>query len=204
MTSQTGVRSLPTNSIVKVAGVSFHQDAVRRVVECDEVRIRHDRGNEHDANACAVETLDGSLLGWVERTLAPRLSGPTPGGVWRARVEEVYRNDTWGLRVRVGPLITTRAMPDAGLRAGGLRHRADGVMESSDGIVMVADVEEPTSPDSCVADDMGEAAQVFAKSGRLLGTLQARDVTKVHVVTPQGRVASYPLAVVRILEVAAA
>jgi HIRAN domain len=49
--------------------------------------LRRDAGNEHDANAIAVDTPDGAQLGWVPRELAaelaPQLDAGTP---WSAVV----------------------------------------------------------------------------------------------------------------------
>jgi len=186
------IRPLPPNSIVMVAGVSFRQEAVRTVVEGDEVRVRHDVTNRHDPNACEVVTLDGAALGFVPRDLAPRLSTNHPGGVWAGRVVEVLRNDTWGLRVQIGRLLE-EGLPDVGRTAPGLRHLGPGVVEAPGGALAVAD---PTPEPVAVPD---KRPIVVARSGRTLGELLARTGGKVVVRNLAGAEATYPEAIVRIV-----
>lgn len=202
MTS-TPVRTLPLNTIFPVRGTSHRQDNVHTVVEYDEIRIRHDTINAHDPNACSVETLAGVQLGFVPRELAARLAVPHPGGRWRARVEEVFRKETWGLRVRLGPLIEDGVHERAGEREPGLRHAGDGVLETEDGAVTpepvdtVADAEEGAQTPAGDAAVPAEPVPVFAKTGRRLGDLLELDGTRVIVATAAGRTA-YPAAVVRV------
>lgn len=193
-TTATAVRPLPLNTIVKVSGVSFRQDVVRTLVEYDEVRVRHDRDNQYDEHACVVQTLDGRHIGFVPKELAARLAVPNPGGVWRARIEELLRNDTWGVRLRIGPLVS-REPSDAGLRpqAAGLRHRGDGVVTADSGAVALAPA-EITEPDP----EPRVTGRVFAKSGRLLGDLIQVEGKRVHVRTVNGAQATYPATVVQI------
>lgn len=187
------VRPLPPNAIVKVSGVSFRQDAVKTVVEGDEVRVRHDQENQFDAHACSVITRSGEQLGFVPAELAARLAVPHPGGVWRARVVEVLRNDTWGLRIQIGPLVAA-GLRDPGATAPGLRHRGDGTIEAPNGAVAVAEpVDAPAVVATCARP------KVHARSGRLLGELVSRDGGRVHVRTQTGLDATYPAAVVRIV-----
>ena len=186
-TAALPVRPLPPNTVVSIAGVSFRQDVVRTVVEHDEVRIRHDHTNEYDPHACAVTTLDGRQLGFIPQALAPRLSLPHPAGVWRARVEEVLRGETWGLRVLVGPLVENVG------RDVGLRHRGDGLVESPTGEVSLM---HPETPEVAADGQCGDPKRVFARSGRLLGSLIAVDGSRVRVHTARGTTATYPLAVV--------
>jgi HIRAN domain len=42
--------------------------------------LRRDAGNEHDANAIAVDTTDGAQLGWVPRELAAELAPQLDAG----------------------------------------------------------------------------------------------------------------------------
>jgi HIRAN domain len=47
--------------------------------------LRRDAGNEHDANAIAVDTTDGAQLGWVPRELAAELAPQLDAGApWTA------------------------------------------------------------------------------------------------------------------------
>lgn len=192
------IRPLPLNTILKVNGVSFHQAAVRTVVEYDEVRITHIRDHPYDPYACAVTTMDGRLLGFIPRDLNARLAVPHPGGVWRGKIETVYRNKTWGLRVRVCELLS-QGPQDYGATRPGLRHRSDGVIEAEHGVVAVTPVE--VDEDSvAVEENDEEVVQVVARSGRLLGELLQRDGNTVRVLTEAGRVAHYPLAVVDLVD----
>src|SRR5690606_14169063 len=151
-------------TVIPVSGVSFRQAAVKTVVENDRLWIRHDTLNEHDPYACQVTRLDGTPLGFVPRHLAARLSGPHPGGVWKALVEEVLRGDTWGLRVRVGPLDHIQAPAVPGADAPGLRHAGDGVVEDLTAVV-AADVPDPRQQ----PDAAPEPVTVYTKTGRALG-----------------------------------
>lgn len=189
------VRSLPLNTVMPVSGVSFRQDTVHTVVENDELRIRHDTLNPHDANACAVETLDGAQLGFVPRHLAFRLAVPHPGGLWQARVEEVLRGETWGLRVRLGPLVVDGLRPQPGAHVPGLRHRGDGVAENDESVV-TAEVTDPRT-ERDAAPPQGPRPTVATRSGRVLGELLEERDGRVIVEGPNGT-ASYPAAVVAI------
>lgn len=183
-------RPLPRNSIVKVSGVSFRQDAVRTVVEGDELRVRHDLGNQHDPHACRVETMSGQVLGFVPAEQAPRLSHGHPGGVWRAHVVDVLRKETWGLRVRVEDLVR-EGIGDVGQDAPGLRHAGDGTVQTDNGSVAVVDP-APAEPEP------EPRPKVFARSGRLLGELLSRENGRVVVLNRAGLEATYPESVVRI------
>ena len=191
----TRPRPLPLNTILKVNGVSFHQDVVQRVIDDQELRIRHDTVNPQDRNACAVETVDGVLLGHVPRDLAARLALNHPGGLWRARVVEVLRGETTGLRVRLGPLIVDGLTERAGQSNPGLRHRGDGLVEIA-GAAVVVDEPAVTGPDPVSPSEA--SADVYAKSGRLLGTLKRSGDGRVLVTSPDGVDRSYPAGVVRI------
>jgi hypothetical protein len=158
MTTTVDLRPLPLNCVLVVAGVSFRQDVVAAVVEEDELRIRHDLENAHDPHACRVETLTGELLGYVPKGLAPRLSGPHPGGLWRAKVAEVLPGpEATGLRVRLGPLVVDGLPPaPGGADAPGLRHHDDGVLDFAQGGVVLTEPGQSTlsgaSPRSASAD----------------------------------------------------
>lgn len=192
--TQVQVRPLPTHSILKVAGVSYRQDVVRTVVEADRVLIEHDPTNPYDAFACKVLTADGRQLGFIPTNQAHRLAGATPGGVWSGRIENVYRNDTWGLRLSLGELIERRST-DMGQRIGGLSHRSDGLVMTDEGAVAVLDVSEDPAADQPEEDT--PPVPVYAKSGRALGTLLEVVGSRVRVLTEAGTKALYPAAVVR-------
>lgn len=180
------VRPLPRNTIIPVAGVSFRQNVVMTLTEGDPVRVEHDTGNEHDSHACAIYTDTGTHIGYVPKSLAYRLSALRPGGTWRGSITEVLRGETWGVRVRLDG--TTASTPPA------LTHRRDDVVEHANGTVALTVDVEQGGPPAC--------KQVFAKSGRLLGTLDSSRDGRVTVVTSQGRKAVFPEKIVRIAEVA--
>ena len=92
--------SLPLPCVVPVAGVSFRQTSVRVLVEEQVLIVRRDEENPHDPNACVVETLGGEQIGFVPRELAKRLT-ESRRKVWSARVSEVLRGETWGVRVEI-------------------------------------------------------------------------------------------------------
>ncbi len=76
---------------LRVAGVAgagrFHADALRGddVAPGSPLVLRRDAGNEHDANAIAVDASDGRQLGWVPREIAAELAaGLDAGEAWSA------------------------------------------------------------------------------------------------------------------------
>lgn len=207
-------RPIPVDTVLPVVGVSHRQDGVRHVVEGDRLRLSHERTNTHDPNALAVHHVpSGELLGYLPRDLAARLTRRTPGGVWQGLVVEVFRSETWGLRLRLGPLVSSDpARPDVGAHAPGLRHTDDGVVEL-DGVVIPAgstpsdsaadeDDLEDLDPAPATSEAESEGADavvlVFAKSGRPLGEWVGDEDGKVVVRTASGACARYPLAVVRV------
>jgi HIRAN domain len=69
--------------IVGVAGAARHHAEVLASDAAAPGRalaLRRDPGNEHDANAIAVDTTGGAQLGWVPRELAAELAPPLDAG----------------------------------------------------------------------------------------------------------------------------
>lgn len=190
-------RPLPLGTLFPVKGVSFRQEDVKKVVEGDEVRIRHVRDNRYDPHACAVETLDGTVLGFVERTINRRLALVHPGGTWRGVVEIVYRRQTWGLRVRLLELLTQESN-DFGASRTGARHLGDGVYEGPHG--QVVSVETQTQSQEEI--NVPTYGEVVALSGRVLGRFVGEERGMVYVKDTDGILHRYPKAVVTIQQIA--
>ena len=56
----------------EVVGESFYQDALRTLPEEPTVRLTAEPDNPHDANAVAIQSLDGATLGYMPREEAAR------------------------------------------------------------------------------------------------------------------------------------
>ena len=193
-------RPLPVGAILKVAGVAHRQDVVRTMKVGDPVTIAHDPTNGADVNACAIATADGKLLGFVPRAggLAERMAGSTPNGRWAGRVDEVLAGETWGLRVKLGPLVATAAPARPGDTVAGRREVAD--LVADDGSPIVDDNAGPAPDRLAGASPETPPQRVEARSGRLLGELVSIDGDKVRVRAADGRERSYRTAIVRIVE----
>jgi hypothetical protein len=82
-----------TDRGVRVAGVAgaarHHADGLASDAAAPgrSLLLRRDAGNEHDANAIAVDTEDGDQVGWVPRDLAADLAPDLDAGTpWSALV----------------------------------------------------------------------------------------------------------------------
>ena len=76
--------------------------------------LRRDRGNEHDANAIAVDTPDGAQVGWVPRELAAELAPQLDAGTqWSAVALREQRASPRDPRTGVTMLLA--AAPDVEL-----------------------------------------------------------------------------------------
>jgi hypothetical protein len=84
---------------VSVVGVSWHQEAISLVKIGDEIEVRPDPLNPHDANARVVMSSHGPL-GHLSRALAGRLAGEHPG-VLHGVVVERLGTVTTGLRLNI-------------------------------------------------------------------------------------------------------
>lgn len=182
-----------------VAGVSFRQAELRDVVEGDHLTVVAAHDNPHDADACEVRTHDGVLLGFIPRALAGRLRA-SGQGPWPAVVDEVLRNQTWGLRITVHPTGTVLEggrRERAAARAGG--HDTPGSAAAPAGRLSGRPMPETVA----AAGDGGQAASVEtgsgrtvkAVSGRTLGTLLRVEGSKVFV-DAGGREIGYPASAV--------
>lgn len=103
--------STTPNFVFPVVGVSYRQEAVRRIRPHQEVTLRAQPENPHDANAIAVFSEAGEHLGYVPAKLAPRMARVVEAGA-RAEVLEVLSGDTWGLRIKVFGTLGEGAVED--------------------------------------------------------------------------------------------
>jgi hypothetical protein len=162
--------SLPLPAITSVAGVSFRQAELREVVEGDLLIVQIDDDNPHDANAVKVTTTDGVLLGFIPKALAPRLRASNDAS-WPAKVKQVLRGDTWGIRIEVHPHGTALSSPRTRL-AEAIR-RGSGAPDTGE--------EDAVAPE-CVPEIPAQAATVVAPSGRVLGLFVRREGDRVIAV----------------------
>ena len=76
--------------VASIAGAAQHHDAVLQSVALEPgapLVLRRDAGNQHDANAIAVETPGGEQVGWVPREVATGLAPALDAGeAWSAVV----------------------------------------------------------------------------------------------------------------------
>jgi len=80
--------------------------------------LRRDTGNEHDANAIALDTEGGEQLGWVPRELAAELAPELDGGTaWSAIVLREQRPSP--REPRTGVTVLLARAPSLELRAVG-------------------------------------------------------------------------------------
>lgn len=165
-------------AIIAVAGVSFRQAELRSVVEGDVVTLIADDDNPHDQNAVTVVAPDGSVLGFVPRQLAPRLRA-TGASTWPAKVREVLRHDTWGLRIEVFPAGTQLSSPRDLLAAATARGARPAAMGDP----------QPETP--IVEATARRRSVVVAPSGRVLGAFVRDDGDRV-VVVKDGVEVSFP------------
>lgn len=167
------MRALPVPCVVPVAGVSFRQSEVRVLVEEQMMVVKRDRDNPHDPLACVVETLSGETVGFVPRDLAKRLA-EHDRDVWGARVVEVLRGETWGVRIEI-----TNEDP-----------------AQRENPAWVAGTERAAGLDEATSWGAGRR-RVRGLSGRDLGLLVRSDNGRV-LVENRGSVVSYPAQIVTI------
>jgi len=185
MTVPVSTRPLPLNTILSVAGISFHQDVAATLRVGQELVLAHTPENRYDANAVEVRTTDGDLLGHVPAAVAGRLAGALPNGRWRAKVHEVLAGETTGVRLYLGPAVGVGTPPGVD----GLRHTDDGYTDDGANAELREAVTEPaeqTNPEA------GPAMNAYTRGGRLLGVVTAVGATKTTVLTAAGVTAAYP------------
>ena len=162
---------------IAVAGVSFRQAELRSVVEGDTLLLETDDDNAHDSQAITVRTADGVLLGFVPKRLAPRLRA-TGATTWPARVKELLRHDTWGIRIEVHPCATLLESPRDRIAAA--LQRGSRATEREETSLAAAPV--PDSPSGAAPVARRARRLVVAPSGRVLGVLVREDADRVIAV----------------------
>lgn len=167
-------------AVTAVAGVSFRQAELREVVEGDIVIVETDDQNPHDDQAVKITTAQGVLLGFIPKNLAPRLRA-TGAVRWPARVKEVLRGETWGLRVEILPAGSTVSSPRTRL--------AEAIARGA------ARIEEPVLEETELVEEtpVAKVTQVVAPSGRVLGVLVRQEQGRVIAVR-DGVEVSFPIA----------
>jgi hypothetical protein len=174
--------AIPLPAVTAVAGVSFRQAELREVIEGDLVVVEVDNNNPHDPDAVKVETSDGILLGFVPRGLAPRLRA-TGAARWPAKVKEVLRGQTWGLRIEIHP---------AQAQLSSAKTRLAQAIERGAERPEVLGTTAPTE-DLVPAENTSAHTHVVAPSGRVLGILVRQEDGRVIAVR-DGVEVSFPIA----------
>lgn len=173
--------ALPLPVVTAVAGVSFRQAELREVVEGDVLEVVVDDENPHDSNAVAVRTLDGTMLGFIPKALAPRLRA-TGGAQWPARIKDVLRGDTWGLRIEILPVGTEVSSARTRLAAAIERGKSPQRNNAHGETDAVREPQEMVAP---------AQVRVLAPSGRFLGFLLRKENDRVIAVN-EGVEVSFP------------
>lgn len=171
-------------AVTAVSGVSFRQAELREVVEGDVVIVETDDDNPHDDNAVKVTTADGVLLGFVPKALAPRLRA-TGATQWPARIKEVLRGDTWGLRVEIHPAGAQVSSAKTRLADAIARGSARAEAHADEPLVQPVEQDEERTPPKTVS--------VVAPSGRVLGVLVRHENDRV-IAVKDGVEVSFPIA----------
>jgi len=185
MTVPVTTRPLPLNTILSVAGISFHQDVAVTLRVGQELVLAHTPENRYDANAVEVRTTDGNLLGHVPAAVAGRLAGALPNGRWRAKVHEVLVGETTGVRLFLGPPVGVGTTPGTD----GLRHTDDGYTDDD---ATTGTSEPAAEPAEQTSADAAPVMNAYTRGGRLLGVVTAVGPTKTTVLTAAGVTAAYP------------
>jgi hypothetical protein len=169
-------------AVVPVSGVSFRQAELRDVIEGDVLDVVAVEDNPHDAAAVEVRTAAGVLVGFVPRALAGRLRASSHGP-WQAKVREVLRGETWGLRIEIHPAGVS-------LVAGRDRIASEAAPQPVKPNAQVV-VAEPESPRAEAPDEVVERRHVIAPSGRVLGEYVRTEGTRV-IARSRGGEVSFP------------
>ncbi len=143
--------------------------------------LETDDDNAHDAQAVTVRTMDGVLLGFVPKQLAPRLRA-TGATTWPARVKELLRHDTWGIRIEVHPstveLVSPRDRIAAALERGSKASSPSDA--ASDAASNTANTVQPQQPGPTT--QRRARSLVVAPSGRVLGVLVREEGDRIIAV----------------------
>lgn len=179
-TSEDGrtVTPMKVPCVFPVAGVSHHQTDVWICQPGDPILVEADPTNPYDEDAYVILASDRRLLGYLHRANATYVKR-TGVARWAGEIDSTpTRNGTRGLRIRItGPADQTDPLTAA-----------------------------PDDPAGCAQGAKSPAGpEVFARSGRRLGTYAGQDGTTVLVLADGATLpARYPAALVRVAAAPAA
>jgi hypothetical protein len=91
---------LPLPARVNVTGVSYRQGVVALLKVGEAVYVKRDLNNPYDSNACLIVNSFGEELGFVPKSIAPRLSS-RPERFWFGKVVEVFPGDLVGCKIEI-------------------------------------------------------------------------------------------------------
>ena len=91
---------LPLPARVNVTGVSYRQGVVALLKVGEAVYVKRDLNNPYDSNACLIVNSFGEELGFVPKSIAPRLSS-RPERFWFGKVVEVFPGDLVGVKIEI-------------------------------------------------------------------------------------------------------
>ena len=91
---------LPLPARVNVTGVSYRQGVVALLKIGEAVYVKRDLNNPYDSNACLIVNSFGEELGFVPKSIAPRLSS-RPERFWFGKVVEVFPGDLVGVKIEI-------------------------------------------------------------------------------------------------------
>jgi hypothetical protein len=91
---------LPLPARVNVTGVSYRQGVVALLKVGEAVYVKRDINNPYDSNACLIVNSFGEELGFVPKSIAPRLSS-RPERFWFGKVIEVFAGDLVGVKIEI-------------------------------------------------------------------------------------------------------
>ena len=91
---------LPLPARVNVTGVSYRQGVVALLKVGEAVYVKRDLNNPYDGNACLIVNSFGEELGFVPKSIAPRLSS-RPERFWFGKVVEVFQGDLVGVKIEI-------------------------------------------------------------------------------------------------------
>lgn len=158
-----------------IAGIARRQDIATQVREGDWLQVRHDPSNPVDADAFAVTTAAGDLVGYLPAAVAERVAGafghnqPFEGEV-TSKVGG-YGDKHVGLRIKLRPVSADSSTDDT----------------------------QQDDAAAAMIPEAGGQVQVQTRTGRLLGTFQARDGDVIVVDTDAGPV-RYPARLVELTQ----
>lgn len=108
-----------TSYKVGIVGESNYQPAIRRCEPGDPVRVMHEMGNPHDANALAVMTRTGDTIGYIGRDSWLREALNEQGKGCEAAIRSIATADGGDLGVVLDVTLNEEALDSRSYRAPG-------------------------------------------------------------------------------------